>query len=111
MGCSLVDTANAVDETPEREWEIVSQFIRAEAHPYYTQRELRGTPDRYGIPLMRWYPLGHCGKSPIQGPVFAEPGAGTGCLCQAACFRWGYAHSFPGGIPGAAAVAKSRALL
>ena len=41
------------------QWEIVPQFIQVEAHPYYTQKELRKTLDQYGIKLMSWYPLGH----------------------------------------------------
>ena len=42
-----------------------------EAHPYFTQQELRKTLDKYGIKLMSWYPLGHGDKSLIQEPVFA----------------------------------------
>ena len=65
-------------------WEIVPQFIQVEAHPYYTQKELRKTLDQYGIKLMAWYPLGHGDKALIQEPIFAklgrkirqEPGAG-----------------------------------
>ena len=55
-------------------WEIVPQFIQVEAHPYFTQKELRKTLDLYGIRLMSWYPLGHGDKSLIQEPVFAELG-------------------------------------
>ena len=52
-------------------WEIVPQFIQAEAHPYFTQKELRKTLDRYGIKLMSWYPLGHGDKKLVGEPVFA----------------------------------------
>ncbi|WP_405346293.1 aldo/keto reductase [Ruminococcus sp.] len=55
-------------------WEIVPQFIQVEAHPYYTQKELRETLDQYGIRLMSWYPLGHGDKSLMEEPVFAELG-------------------------------------
>ncbi len=58
----------------ETKWEIVPQFIQVEAHPYFTQKELRKTLDKYGIKLMAWYPLGHGDKSLINEPVFAELG-------------------------------------
>ena len=58
----------------ETKWEIVPQFMQAEAHPYFTQKELRGTLDRYGIRLMAWYPLGHGDSSLLKEPVFAELG-------------------------------------
>ena len=58
----------------ETQWEIVPQFIQVEAHPYFTQTELRKTLDKYGIRLMSWYPLGHGDKSLINEPVFAELG-------------------------------------
>lgn len=53
-------------------WEIVPQFIQVEAHPYYTQKELRKTLDQYGIKLMAWYPLGHGDKALINEPVFTR---------------------------------------
>ena len=56
----------------ETKWEIVPQFIQVEAHPYFTQKELRKTLDKYGIKLMSWYPLGHGDRSLINEPVFAE---------------------------------------
>lgn len=58
----------------ETQWEIAPQFIQVEAHPYFTQTELRKTLDKYGIRLMSWYPLGHGDKSLINEPVFAELG-------------------------------------
>ena len=58
----------------ETKWEIVPQFIQAEAHPYFTQKELRQTLDKYGVKLMSWYPLGHGDRSLIEEPVFAELG-------------------------------------
>lgn len=61
-------------EELETKWEIVPQFIQVEAHPYFTQTELRKTLDKYGIKLMAWYPLGHGDKSLINEPVFAEFG-------------------------------------
>ena len=61
-------------EELETKWEIIPQFIQVEAHPYYTQQELRRTLDKYDIRLMSWYPLGHGDKSLIQEPVFAALG-------------------------------------
>lgn len=58
----------------EKKWEIVPQFIQVEAHPYFTQKELRVTLDKHGIWLMSWYPLGHGDKSLINEPVFSELG-------------------------------------
>ncbi len=61
-------------EELETKWEIVPQFIQVEAHPYFTQKELRKTLDKYGIRLMSWYPLGHGDRRLIEEPVFAELG-------------------------------------
>jgi len=61
-------------EELETKWDIAPQFIQAEAHPYFTQKELRKTLDKYDIKLMSWYPLGHGDKSLINEPVFAELG-------------------------------------
>ena len=58
----------------ETKWETAPQFIQVEAHPYFTQKDLRVTLDKYGIRLMSWYPLGHGDKSLIQEAVFAELG-------------------------------------
>ena len=62
-----------IDEL-QHKWEIAPQFIQVEAHPYFTQKELRKTLDKYGIKLMSWYPLGHGDKSLMEEPVFAELG-------------------------------------
>ena len=69
-------------------WEIVPQFIQVEAHPYFTQKELRKTLDLYGIRLMSWYPLGHGDKSLIQEPVFAEMGKKYGKSPAQIILRW-----------------------
>ena len=61
-------------EELETKWETAPQFIQVEAHPYFTQKDLRMTLDKYGIKLMSWYPLGHGDKSLIQEAVFAELG-------------------------------------
>ena len=61
-------------EELQSKWEIIPQFMQVEAHPYFTQKELRRTLDKYGIKLMSWYPLGHGDQSLIKEEVFAELG-------------------------------------
>ncbi|MCR5173406.1 MAG: aldo/keto reductase [Oscillospiraceae bacterium] len=75
-------------EELESRWEIVPQFIQAEAHPYFTQAELRETLDRYGIRLMSWYPLGHGDRSLLGEPVFAELGRKYGKTPAQVILRW-----------------------
>ena len=75
-------------EELETKWEVVPQFIQVEAHPYFTQKELRKTLDKYGIKLMAWYPLGHGDKSLIQEPVFAELGKKYGKSPAQVILRW-----------------------
>ena len=72
----------------EQKWEIVPQFIQVEAHPYFTQKALRGTLDKYSIKLMSWYPLGHGDKSLINESVFAELGAKYGKTPAQIILRW-----------------------
>ena len=72
----------------ETKWEIVPQFIQVEAHPYYTQQELRKTLDKYGIKLMSWYPLGHGDKKLINEPVFEELGKKYGKSSAQVILRW-----------------------
>ena len=75
-------------EELKTKWEIVPQFMQAEAHPYFTQRELRVTLDKYGIKLMSWYPLGHGDRSLINEPVFAELGRKYGKTPAQIILRW-----------------------
>ena len=75
-------------EELQREWEIVPQFMQAEAHPYFTQRKLRETLDRYDIRLMSWYPLGHGDRSLISEPVFARLGEKYGKTTAQIILRW-----------------------
>ena len=69
-------------------WEIVPQFMQAEAHPYFTQRELMGQLDKYEIKLMSWYPLGHGDKSLINEPIFTRLGAKYGKTPAQIILRW-----------------------
>lgn len=59
-------------EELETKWEIIPQFIQVEAHPFFTQKELRKTLDKYGIKLMSWYPLGHGDTKLLNENVFVE---------------------------------------
>lgn len=72
----------------ETKWEIAPQFIQVEAHPYFTQQELRKTLDKYGIKLMAWYSLGHGDKSLIHEPVFTELGKKYGKTAAQVILRW-----------------------
>ena len=69
-------------------WEAVPQFMQVEAHPYFTQRELRGTLDRLGIRLMSWYPLGHGDKALLREPVLADIAARLGRTPAQVVLRW-----------------------
>ncbi len=75
-------------EELETKWEVIPQFIQVEAHPYFTQKELRGTLDKYGIKLMSWYPLGHGDKSLLNEPVFAKLGKKYGKTSVQIILRW-----------------------
>jgi diketogulonate reductase-like aldo/keto reductase len=75
-------------EELETKWEIAPQFIQVEAHPYFTQTELRKTLDKYGIKLMSWYPLGHGDRSLQNEPVFAELGEKYGKTPAQVILRW-----------------------
>lgn len=75
-------------EELQTKWEIVPQFIQVEAHPYFTQKELRTILDRYGIRLMSWYPLGHGDKSLVNEAVFVELGKKYGKTPAQVILRW-----------------------
>ena len=72
----------------ETKWEIAPQFIQVEAHPYFTQDELRKTLDKYGVRIMAWYPLGHGDKSLINEPIFTELAAKYGKSSAQVILRW-----------------------
>lgn len=52
--------------------EIKPQVIQVEAHPYFTQDELRTITDKENIRIMSWYPLGHGDSNLINESVFTE---------------------------------------
>ncbi len=51
--------------------EIKPQVIQVEAHPYFTQDELRKITEPEDIKLMSWYPLGHGDSNLMNEPIFA----------------------------------------
>ncbi len=57
-----------------RTCEIKPQVIQVEAHPYFTQDELRKITDKENIKIMSWYPLGHGDKSLMNESVFTKIG-------------------------------------
>ena len=91
----------------EGKWEIVPQFIQVEAHPYFTQKELRKTLDKYGTRLMAWYPLGHGDKGLLREPVFTELGQKYGKTPAQIILRWHTQMGFVV-IPGSKNVAHIR---
>ena len=72
----------------ETKWEIVPQFIQVEAHPYFTQKELRKTLDKYDIKLMSWYALGHGDKALINEPIFVALGQKYGKTPAQVILKW-----------------------
>lgn len=52
--------------------EIKPQVIQVEAHPYFTQDELRKILDKEDIKLMSWYPLGHGDSTLMNEEVFKK---------------------------------------
>ena len=62
--------------------------MQVEAHPYYTQKELRRILDEYGIRLMSWYPLGHGDRALIEEPVFKKISEKYGKSPAQVILRW-----------------------
>ena len=91
----------------ETKWEIVPQFIQVEAHPYFTQTELRKTLAKYDIKLMSWYPLGHGDKSLINEEIFASLGKKYSKTPAQVILRWHIQMGFVV-IPGSKNVAHIR---
>ncbi len=71
-----------------KECEIIPQIIQVEAHPYYTQTELRKTLAQNDIKLMSWYPLGHGDSALINEPIFKKLGEKYGKTSAQICLRW-----------------------
>jgi len=62
--------------------------MQVEAHPYFTQKELRKTLDIYDIKLMSWYPLGHGDSSLINEQIFTDLGEKYGKTPAQVILRW-----------------------
>lgn len=75
-------------EELQTKWEVAPQFIQVEAHPYFTQKELRVTLDQFDIKLMSWYPLGHGDTKLIEEIVFAELGKKYNKTSAQIILRW-----------------------
>ncbi len=88
-------------------WEIVPQFIQVEAHPYFTQKDLRRITDPLGIRIMSWYPLGHGDSRLMSEPVFAEIAKRHGKTPAQVILRWHVQMGFAV-IPGSRNVAHIR---
>ena len=69
-------------------FEIKPQVIQVEAHPYFTQDELRKTLEKYDIKLMSWYPLGHGDSTLINEEVFKDLGNKYGKTPAQIILRW-----------------------
>jgi diketogulonate reductase-like aldo/keto reductase len=61
-------------EELETKWEIIPQFIQVEAHPYFTQTELRKTLDKYGIRLMNSSSSSRDGDRSLKRTKRVRPG-------------------------------------
>lgn len=68
--------------------EIKPQVIQAEAHPYYTQDELRKTLTKHDIKLMSWYPLGHGDSNLLNEEVFKKLASKYGKTPAQIILRW-----------------------
>ena len=75
-------------DTVLKNCEVVPQVMQAEAHPYFTQGELRKTLAKHNIKLMSWYPLGHGDASLMSEPVFKKLGEKYGKTSAQICLRW-----------------------
>lgn len=76
-----------IEELMEK-WEIAPQFMQVEAHPYFTQRDLRSLIGKYGIRIMSWYPLGHGDSRLMAEPVFAELASKYSKMPAQVILRW-----------------------
>lgn len=68
--------------------EVKPQLVTVESHPYFTQKELRGYLDAYGIVIEAWYPLGHGDAGMLQEPVFQRLAEKYGKTPAQAVLRW-----------------------
>ena len=86
IGLSNFDT-NQIQEIIDM-CEIKPAILQVEAHPYYTEEELKAFVKPYGVRLMAWYPLGHGDASLINEEVFAKLGEKYGKSPVQIILRW-----------------------
>jgi len=68
--------------------EIKPAVLQVEAHPYFTQNELKRAIAEYRMRIMAWYPLGHGDKSLINEPVFERIGKKYNKSAVQVILRW-----------------------
>lgn len=68
--------------------EIKPAVLQFEAHPYFTEDEIKEYLKPYDVKYMAWYPLGHGDKSLMEEPVFAELGEKYGKSPVQVILRW-----------------------
>ena len=68
--------------------EIKPAVLQFEAHPYFTEDEIKEYLKPYDVKYMAWYPLGHGDKSLMEEPVFAELGEKYGKSPVQIILRW-----------------------
>lgn len=83
--------------------EIKPQVMQVEAHPYFTQEELRKELEKENIVLMSWYPLGHGDSKLINEETFKKIGEKYGKSSVQVILRWHLDMGFIV-IPGASKV-------
>jgi len=71
-----------------KEAEIAPAVLQVEAHPYYSQKELKEFLEPAGTKLMAWYPLGHGDKALLEEPVFARLAEKYGKSPAQIILRW-----------------------
>ena len=68
--------------------EIRPAVLQFEAHPYFTEDEIKEFLKPYDVKYMAWYPLGHGDKSLIQEQVFTKLGEKYGKSPVQVILRW-----------------------
>ena len=68
--------------------EIKPHVVQVEAHPYFSQTELKKILKEHDMGLMAWYPLGHGDKNLVNEPVFAELAEKYGKSNAQIILRW-----------------------
>jgi len=68
--------------------EIKPSVLQFEAHPYFTEDEIKEYLKPYDVKYMAWYPLGHGDKSLIEEPIFAKLGEKYGKSSVQIILRW-----------------------